>query len=112
MTPAAKVIASCISCTSSSSRASSCERASATNVHHSGTMFVAVPPPIVPTFAVEISSTRPRRISAIARAAAAIAERPSSGYMPACDARPWNVTSSDCENGAPRITVPIGAAWS
>ena len=42
-------------------------------------MFVAVPPVIVPTFAVESSSTRPSRISEIARAAAAIAERPSSG---------------------------------
>ena len=75
-------------------------------------MLVAVPPVIVPTFAVESSSTRPRRNSAIARAAAAIADRPSSGCMPEWEARPWNVTSSDCENGAPRMTVPIGAAWS
>ena len=75
-------------------------------------MFAAVPPVIVPTFAVDSSSTRPRRISAIARAAAAIAERPSSGYIPACEARPWKVISSDCENGAPRMISPIGAAWS
>ena len=75
-------------------------------------MFVAVPPAIVPTFAVESSSTRPSRNSEIARAAAAIAERPSSGCMPECAARPWKVTSSDCEYGAPRITSPIGAAWS
>ena len=75
-------------------------------------MFVAVPPWIVPTFAVESSSTRPSRISEIARAAARIAERPSSGYIPECAARPWKVTSIDCEYGAPRITSPIGAAWS
>ena len=42
-------------------------------------MLAAVPPVIVPTFAVVSSSTRPSRISAIARAAAAIADRPSSG---------------------------------
>ena len=92
--------------------ASSCERASASNVHHSGTMFPAVPPVIVPTFAVVSSSIRPSRRSAIARAAAAIAERPSSGYMPACDARPWKRTSIACACGAPRMTSPIGAAWS
>jgi hypothetical protein len=71
-----------------------------------------VPPVIVPTFAVESSSTRPNRISAIARAAAAIADLPSSGCIPAWAARPWNVTSSDCAKGAPRTTVPTGAAWS
>ena len=75
-------------------------------------MFPAVPPVIVPTFAVDSSSTRPSRNSEIARAAAAIAERPSSGCIPECAARPWNVTSIACENGAPRMTVPIGAAWS
>ena len=52
------------------------------------------------------------RISEIARAAARIAERPSSGCIPECAARPWKVTSIDCENGAPRMTSPIGAAWS
>ena len=41
-----------------------------------------------------------------------LAERPSSGYMPECAARPWKRTSIDCEYGAPRITSPIGAAWS
>src|ERR671934_86098 len=45
-------------------------------------------------------------------AAEAIAERPSSGYIPEWDARPWKVTSSACEYGAPRMTSPIGAAWS
>ena len=63
------------------------------NVHHSGTMLRAVPPVIVPTLAVVSSSTRPSRRSAIARAAAAIAERPSSGNMPECEARPWKRTS-------------------
>ena len=47
----------------------------------------------MPTFAVVSSSMRPRRRSEIARAAAAIAERPSSGYMPECAARPWKRTS-------------------
>ena len=41
-----------------------------------------VPPRMTPTFAVVSSSIRPSRRSEIARAAAAIAERPSSGYMP------------------------------
>ena len=53
-----------------------------------------MPPAITPTFAVVSSSIRPSRRSAIARAAAAIAERPSSGNMPACAARPWKRTSS------------------
>src|SRR5207248_1258606 len=85
---------------------------SATNVHHSGMMLPAVPPEIFPTFAVESSSTRPSRISEIARAAAAIAERPSSGCIPECAARPWNVTSSACEYGAPRMTTPVGGTVS
>ena len=50
--------------------------------------------------------------SAIAFAAAWIAERPSSGAIPACAARPWNVISSPCAYGAPRMISPIGAAWS
>ena len=68
-------------------------------------MFAAVPPLIGPTFAVDSSSIRPSRISAIARAAAAIADRPSSGYIPACAARPWNVISSCCADGAPSTIV-------
>jgi hypothetical protein len=75
-------------------------------------MFAAAPPRIRPTLAVVSSSMRPSRISEIARAAAAIADLPSSGYMPACAARPWNVMSSCCADGAPRITSPIAAAWS
>ena len=55
-------------------------------------MFPAVPPWMMPTFAVVSSSTRPSRRSEIGRAAAAIAERPSSGYMPECAARPWKRT--------------------
>ena len=90
---AANVQMSSISCTSSPSFVSSWQRASAENTQRSGTMFPAVPPEMRPTFAVVSSSTRPSRMSAIARAAAWIAERPSSGDMPACAARPWNVIS-------------------
>ena len=75
-------------------------------------MLPAVPPEIVPTFAVVSSSMRPSRRSAIAFAAAWIADRPSSGNMPECAARPWNVTFSACAYGAPRMISPIGAAWS
>ena len=60
----------------------SCERTSQSNEHSSGTTFFAVPPRISPTLAVVMSSSRPSRRSAIARAAAAMAERPSSGAMP------------------------------
>src|SRR5213076_413185 len=49
-------------------------------------MLPAVPPVMVPTFAVVSSSMRPRRRSAIAFAAACTAERPSSGNMPECAA--------------------------
>ena len=91
---------------------SSCERTSARNEHHSGTTLRAVPPLISPTLAVVSSSIRPSRKSAIARAAAAIAERPSSGYIPACAARPWNLTSIDCASARRGSTSPIGAAWS
>ena len=52
-------------------------------------MLRALPPVIRPTFAVVCSSIRPSRRSAIARDAAAIAERPSSGTIPAWAARPW-----------------------
>ena len=48
-------------------------------------MLRAVPPVITPTLALDSSSIRPSRMSAIARAAARIADRPSSGYIPACD---------------------------
>ena len=70
------------------------------------------PAVIRPTFAVVSSSIRPRRRSAIAFAAAAIAERPSSGTIPECAGRPWKRTSMDRWYGAPMITSPIGAAWS
>ena len=49
-------------------------------------------------------------MSAIARAAATIADRPSSGYMPACAALPTKVRTSSCAVGEPVITSPIGAA--
>ena len=48
----------------------------------------------------------------MARAAAAIAERPSSGTIPECAGRPWKRTDSARPYGAPMITSPIGAAWS
>ena len=75
-------------------------------------MLRAVPPVITPTLALDWWSMRPSRMSAIARAAARIAERPSSGYMPAWDARPWNRASIAFWDGAPRMISPIGAAWS
>ena len=103
---------SIISCTSWESVRSSWERASARTVHHSGTTLRAVPPEMTPTFALVTSSILPRRRSAIARDAAWIAERPSSGAIPAWAARPWNRTSNDRADGAPITTSPIGAAWS
>ena len=51
-------------------------------------------------------------MSATARAAAAIAERPSSGYIPECAARPWKRIVSFRAEGAARMIVPIGAAMS
>ena len=109
---AAKPIVSVISRTSSASFSSSWLRASARNEQCSGTMLRAVPPVMTPTFADVSSSIRPSRMSAIARAAAAIAERPSSGYMPACAARPWNTASMPTAEGAPSTISPTGAAWS
>ena len=89
-------------------RSSSRLRASPRTVHHSGTMLIATPPSMTPTLAVVISSMRPRLMSAIARPAAAIALRPSSGAMPACAATPWNsATRLFCE-GAAVITSPSG----
>ena len=76
------------------------ERASASNEHHSGTMLRAVPPVITPTFALDWWSIRPSRMSAIARAAAKIAERPSSGYMPGVRGAPVE----------PRRESPSGSA--
>ena len=70
------------SVTTCSIRAGSWPRTSASSRQRSGTTFVAVPPAIVPTFAVVSGSKRPSSIAAIARAAAAIAFRPSSGRMP------------------------------
>ena len=75
-------------------------------------MLRAVPPVITPTLALDRSSIRPSRMSAIARAAAKIAERPSSGYIPAWAARPWNRAAIAFCVGAPRMISPIGAAWS
>ena len=111
-TLAAKANVSSISWTRSASLRGSCERASASSSHHSGTMLRALPPWISPTFAVVSSSIRPSRRSAIARAAAEIAERPSSGTIPECAGRPWKRTLIVRSYGAPMITSPIGAAWS
>ena len=111
-TEAAKVSESTISWTSAASVCASWERASATTEQNSGTMFRAVPPEITPTFAVVSSSSRPRRRSAIARAAAAMAERPSSGLIPACAARPRKTASTEVEYGAAPTISPSGPAWS
>ncbi len=81
-------------------------------MHHSGTMFRALPPSITPTFAVVTSSIRPSRRSAIARAAAAIADLPSSGAIPEWAARPWKRTCIVRDHGAPSTISPIGPAWS
>jgi len=51
-------------------------------------------------------------MSAMARAAAAMALRPSSGAIPEWAARPRKRSSSDFCVGAARTTLPIGAAWS
>ncbi len=109
---AANANVSSISWTRSESLRASWERASASSSHHSGMMLRALPPLIRPTFAVVSSSIRPSRRSAIARDAAAIAERPSSGTIPECAGRPWKRTSIERWYGAPMITSPIGAAWS
>src|SRR3954462_9229085 len=77
------------------------DRASASRVQRSGTMFVpSAPPWMLPTFAVVSGSIRPRRIAAIARAAARIALRPSSGRTPACAAWPRNVAPGRAGGGA------------
>ena len=63
-------------------------RASSSTSQRSATTFGAVPPVIVPTFAVVSASSRPSSSREIAAAAAAIALRPSSGRIPACAAFP------------------------
>ena len=80
--------------------------------HRSATTLRAVPPRMVPTFAVVSSSIRPRLRSAIPRAAPTIADRPSSGLMPACAERPRKTTSTFRWCGAATTTSPIGPAWS
>ena len=56
-------------------------------------MLLAVPPLIVPIFAVVSASRRPNFILAIALAAISIAETPFSGSKPACAVIPLIVTS-------------------
>ena len=75
-------------------------------------MLRAMPPLIVPTFAVVPSSSRPKRSSASAFAAAAMALRPSSGAIPACAARPRNVASIVYCDGHVVTIPPTAAAWS
>ena len=75
-------------------------------------MLRALPPRISPTFAVVSSSMRPSRISAIARAAAAIALRPCSGAMPEWASRPMKRASMLYCVGASSTMPPIGEAWS
>ena len=93
-------------------RALSWPRTSASIRHRSGTTFVAVPPAIVPTFAVVSASRRPSSIAAIARAAATIALRPSSGRTPACAARPRTIASIRWYVGEAITISPTGVAWS
>ena len=74
---------------------------------------MAVPPEIVPDVdGACCSSRRPSRIEAIARAAARIALRPSSGRMPACAAAPRNAASTRKCVGESSTISPIGEAWS
>ena len=60
----------------------------------SGTMFVAVPPVMMPMLQVVSSSMRPVGQCVIASAAMAIAFVPLSGAMPACAATPFRVKES------------------
>ena len=66
------------------------------------------PPPIEAMLTVLCSSTRPAGSEAIARAAATIALRPSSGRMAACAAAPWKRASRRKWLGERVITSPIG----
>ena len=81
-------------------------------VQRSDTTFVAVPPRIVPMFAVVSASMRPSGMRAIARAAASMALRPASGTMPACAVRPTNVASSLRSDGAEATMPPTSPEWS
>ena len=66
-----------------------------------------------PTFAVVSSSSRPRRRSAMAREAAAIADRPSSWALPGVRRRLFADHHLDStRRRMPRTTWPIGAPWS
>ena len=87
-------------------------RASATIRQWPGTTLPAVPPSIVPTFAVVPSSRRPRCIREIAADAAAIALLPSSGLIPAWASTPVNSATTCCWVGVLVITSPTALAWS
>ena len=87
-------------------------RASATIRQWPGTTLPAVPPSIVPTFAVVPSSRRPSGIRATAADAAAIALLPSSGLIPAWASTPWNSATICCWVGVLVITSPTALAWS
>ena len=82
--------ASTISPIVAAARSPSTLRASPRMRQWPATTLDAVPPSIMPMFAVVSSSRRPSFISAIAAAAAAIALWPSSGLIPACASWPLN----------------------
>ena len=87
-------------------------RASAVIEQRSATTLVAVPPSMVPMLAVVSGSMRPSGMRAIARAAARMALRPTSGAMPAWAARPTKVASIRCSDGRRADHVADGPVWS
>ncbi len=81
-------------------------RASQNTSTQSGTIFVAIPPLIMPIFAVVSASILPDLILAIAIAAIVIALIPSSGASPACAALPLIFAVMLSCPGALTMTLP------
>ena len=102
--------ASTISPITAAARSPSTLRASPRIRQWPATTFEAIPPSIIPTFAVVSSSRRPSFIPATAAAAAAIALVPSSGLIPAWASCPVNEATNRLWVGAATITSPIGVA--
>jgi hypothetical protein len=110
-TRAANAAASTICCTTSPTRASSCERTSASSVAPLGDDVPRRPAVDEPDVrARELVDPAERHVDDRPRAAR-IAERPSSGYMPACAAAVERqhelLRGRRAEDDS-----PIGAAWS
>ena len=95
-----------------SSAPSSSDRHSAVTAHSSATTLVAEPPVIVPMLAVVTGSIRPSGMAAMARAAAVIALRPCSGWIPACAAVPRMVMNISLCVGALITMPPRSPVWS